>query len=166
MVNAGWVSRLIYGLQPRGLRCGVRRPCQGVGNCRKATDNHGAGHGFHGCPGRNQAHSLGRTGPKPDVRDPISEAHLYLAEGQPPDSASSLRSDGVQATRESQDMRKPTNGPSLQRRSLMFTGRNGHDSRIGAARDQCPCPGPSDLAHFKRDISEKKLAEARRWAGG
>jgi hypothetical protein len=36
---------------------------------------------------------------------------------------------------------------------------NGHKPE----RDQCRSP---DLANLKREISEKKWAEARRWAGG
>jgi hypothetical protein len=30
----------------------------------------------------------------------------------------------------------------------------------------CPMPLPRSLAHFKQEISEKKWAEARLWAGG
>jgi hypothetical protein len=58
-----WVGIKTYmGLQPGSLRCGVRRPRHGTGNCRKATDNTGEGHHIHRRPGRRQAHGLGGAG--------------------------------------------------------------------------------------------------------
>jgi len=60
-------------------------------------------------------------------------------------------------------MRRRTNGSSLRRRpDSRGVGWLGYSDWTGGL----PMPPPRSLAHLKREISEKKWAEARRWSGG
>jgi hypothetical protein len=65
------------------------------------------------------------------------------------------KSGGVQHTKEWQGTKRPMSGPSLRQRSRTHAGWSGYRGEPARCL-------PRSLAHLKREISEKKWAEARR----
>jgi len=81
------------------------------------------------------------------------------------DRTSLLKSGGVLPISVCLETGKLTNGPSLRRRSLALVGV-GMDAVLRSVRHTANALSRS-LAHLKkREISEKKWAEAKRWAAG
>jgi hypothetical protein len=83
-----------------------------------------------------------------------SGSRLYGRRGR----TSSSKSGGIRPTKELLGMRRPTSGRSLQPKNRTLTYVDKYGRR--------PMPLPRSLANIKREISEKKWTEARRWFEG
>jgi hypothetical protein len=132
-----------HGLQPGSLRREMCRACQALETAARLW------------PQRNLA----------PARCMPSRPESVLQRFRKLGRTSLLRSDGVLPTRVFRETRRLTSGPSWQRRSPAPTEWNG-DNMYADRYGRRPMPLPRALAHLKREISEKKWSEARRWAEG
>jgi hypothetical protein len=71
------------------------------------------------------------------------QASKNIAVLRRPGRASSSRSGGALLTRKSQEMRRPTSGPSSRRTSRTHMEWNGYGTPLGPERDRCHFPVPS-----------------------
>ena len=146
------------------VRC--TRPCAGV--CIEKKHDPGASHRLHRCTGGHQTDGIGRTWPGAAIRSPGSNTLSRRGSTSPlcvgPGRASSPKPGGAQRTRESPATRRPTSGRRLRRRSqppMVYVEWLNYSDRTEVRA----MPLPRSLANLKREISEKKWAEARQWWG-
>jgi len=151
----------LHGLQPGGLRCGVRRSRKGTGIGFTMADNTRARHDLHGRPSSHKADGLGGAGPLPAVGAPREEAHRFTTACQ----ARCHHRDPVcpahkgVAGNEKADERVKIAAEEPHARGVEWlSSLDRNEAR--------PMPLPRSLTHLKREISETKWVEARQWTGG
>jgi hypothetical protein len=134
----------------------MRHTRQSAGNRRTKADNTGEGHGLHRRSGCHQTYGLGDPGPG-QMCAIQAQRHTATLRRARPDIIIEIRwcraHKGVPGNEKAYEWAKlAAEEPDAR----------GVEWLQGGTR---PMPLPRSLAHFKREISEKKWTETRRWAG-
>jgi len=134
---------------------------QSAGDSFEKTVDSGTSHDLHRRTGDHQADGLGGAWPRQKIRTPGKEAHRRAAESP---AGYHHRDPVVPGAQESPREREGQRMGQTRGRGArhLWVEWLSYTDRPGARA----MPLPRSLAHLKREITEKKWAEARQWAGG